>query len=57
MPDQIADIALDFTFAKFPVIIAVFLLSMTLATCGGFGFFAGSIFFLIKVGIKTNDNF
>ena len=48
MPDQVTDIALDFTFAKFPVIISVFLLSMTLATCGGFGLLAGLCFSVIK---------
>ena len=51
MPDKLADMAFDFTFGKFPVLIAVFLISMTLATCGGFGLFMGSCFFIIKVFI------
>jgi len=47
--DSMADVVFDFTFSKFPVMFAVFLLSVSMSTSGAFGFLATLVLYLAKV--------
>jgi len=49
LQDHLADLALDVTFARLPVLLSVFLVSLALATSGGVALAATLLIYVVKV--------